>query len=62
MNISVTTKPKSIPSRGADVRRAPLGKLSRVGEGHSAASAQLHRVLPGGGDQGLEVAAFGSSI
>ena len=42
--------------------RRPLGKLARAGEARPAAAVQLHRILPGDGDQSLEVAAFGSSI
>mgnify|MGYP001582323799 CR=1 FL=1 len=42
--------------------RRPLANLPRIGKEDSAAAVQLHRILPGDGDQGLEVAAFGSSI
>lgn len=42
--------------------RRPLGEPARAGEERTAAAAQLDRILAGGADQGLEVAAFGSSI
>ena len=52
MSVKTTTTPRVVVPKSGP--RAPLGKKSP--------NTDLNRVLPGSDDQGLAVAAFGSSI
>ena len=61
MNIAAPTKTKPIVNRATEGRRSSLGELSEAGQARGSA-ALLKRVLPEGGEKGIEVAAFGSSI